>query len=129
MIMPTTLTETPRDLAFILSEANRHLSRDVLTIKSGSGKVFAGTILGKVTADGKYVPSPAASTTGKEGAETASAILGYEVDATSADVQAVCITNNAEVKKPMLIFETTVNDETKKAAKLTQLRSATIKAR
>lgn len=127
--MATSFTETPRDLAFVLSEANGLLSREVLTIKSGSGKLLAGTLLGKVTADSKYVPSPNASTSGKEGAETATAILGYEVDATSADVQVVCITNDAEVKKPMLIFEGTVNDDTKKAAKLTQLRAVTIKAR
>lgn len=127
--MATSFTETPRDLAFVLSEGNGLVSRETLTIKSGSGKLLAGTLLGKVTADSKYVPSPAASTSGKEGAETATAILGYEVDATSADVLAVCITNDAEVKKPMLVYEATVNDDTKKAAKLTQLRAVTIKAR
>ncbi|KQV27594.1 hypothetical protein ASC97_04245 [Rhizobium sp. Root1203] len=127
--MATSFTETPRDLAFILSEANGMLSREVLTIKSGSGKLSAGTVLGKVTADSKYVPSPNASVAGKEGAETAVAILGYEVDATSADVPAVCISNDAEVKSLMLIFEATVNDATKRAAKLTQLRAVTIKAR
>lgn len=127
--MATSFTETPRDLAFILSEGNGMVSREVLTIKSGSGKVLAGTVLGKVTADGKYVPSPNASVAGKEGAETGVAILGYEVDATSADVPAVCVTNDAEVKLPMLIFEATVNDAAKRTTKLAQLRAVTIKAR
>lgn len=129
MIMPTSFTETPRDLAFVLSEANGMLSREPITVASGSGIVKAGTLLGKVTASSKYVPSPNASTVGKEGAETATAILAYEVDATSADVATVGITNDAEVKKPMLIYDSTVDDDTKKAAKLTQLRTVTIKAR
>lgn len=127
--MATSFTETPRDLAFILSEGNRTRSREVLTIKSGAGKLAAGTVLGKVTADSKYVASPNAEVEGLEGAETATAILGYEVDATSADVDAVCITDDAEVKDAMLVFEATVNDSTKRAAKLTQLRAVGIKAR
>lgn len=127
--MATSFTETPRDLAFILSESNRSRSREVLTIKSGAGKVSAGTVLGKVTADGKYVASPNAETVGLEGAETATAILGYEVDATDADVDAVCITDDAEVKDAMLVFSATVNDSTKRTAKLTQLRAVGIKAR
>lgn len=127
--MATSFTETPRDLAFILSEGNRTRSRDVLTIKSGAGKLSAGTVLGKVTADDKYIVSPNAETAGFEGAETATAILGYEVDATSADVDAVCVTGDAEVKDPMLVFAATVNDSTKRTAKLTQLRAVGIKAR
>ncbi|CUX63296.1 head decoration protein [Agrobacterium leguminum] len=127
--MATSMTETPRDLAVLLSEANGYLSREVLTIASGAGKLLAGTVLGKVTASNKYVASPNASVVGKEGAETAVAILGYEVDATSTDVKAVCITNDAEVKNPMLVFDASVDDATKRAAKLTQLRAVTIKAR
>lgn len=127
--MPTSFTETPRDLAFILSEANRSRSREVLTIRSGAGKLSAGTVLGKVAADSKYIASPNAETVGFEGAETATAILGYEVDATSADVDAVCITDDAEVKDPMLVFAATVDDSTKRTAKLTQLRAVGIKAR
>lgn len=127
--MPGIVTETPRDLGFVLSEANGLLSRDTITIGAGAGKVLAGTILGKVAATGKYYPSPAAQVAGKEGAETAVAVLGYEVDATSVDVVAVAVTNDAEVKKPMLVFEASVNDATKRAAKLTQLRAVTIKAR
>lgn len=127
--MPTSFTETPRDLAFILSESNRTRSREVLTIKSGAGKLAAGTVLGRVTADSKYVASPNAETVGFEGAETATAILGYEIDATSADIDAVCITDDAEVKDAMLVFEASVNDSTKRAAKLTQLRAVGIKAR
>lgn len=123
------ITETPRDLGFLLSEGPRTLSRETVVIASGAGKLRAGTVLGKVTATNKYVASPAAQVAGKEGAESASAILGYEVDATSSDVTAVVITNDAEVKRPMLIFDASVDDATKQTAKLTQLRAVTIKAR
>ncbi|UXS04464.1 head decoration protein [Agrobacterium tumefaciens] len=123
------VTETPRDLGFVLSEANGLLSRESITVAAGAGKVLAGTVLGKVAATGKYFPSPVAQVAGKEGAETAVAILGYEVDATNADVATVAVTNDAEVKNPMLVFDPSVNDATKRAAKLTQLRAVTIKAR
>ncbi len=124
-----TFTEKARNLAFLLSEANGYLSREVLTIASGSGVLEAGTVLGEITVGGKYVPSPNAEVVGKEGAETALAILGYGVDATDADVDVVCVTNDAEAKEPMLLFDASVNDSTKRAAKLTQLRAVNIKAR
>lgn len=127
--MPGIITETPRDLGFLLSEGPRTLSRETVVIASGAGKLNAGTVLGKITASGKYIPSPAAQVAGKEGAETAVAVLGYEVDATSTDVQTVVIANDAEVKRPMLVFDPSVNDATKQTAKLTQLRAVNIKAR
>jgi len=127
--MQSKFTESTRDLAFLLTEANGYLSRDTVTILAGSGKVKAGTVLGKITASGKFTPSPAAQVAGKEGAETANAVLGYEVDATSEDVPAVIIANDAEVKRPMLIFDASVDDATKQTAKLSQLRAVNIKAR
>lgn len=126
----TAITEGARDLAFLLSEGNGYQSREVVTIASGAGVLVAGTVLGKITASGKYWPSPDAEVVGKEGAEAAIAVLGYRVDATSADVtDAVAITNDAEVKDPMLIFDDSVDDDTKRAAKVTQLRAVKIKAR
>lgn len=123
------ITENARNLAFVLSEANGKRSREVLTIASGAGKVEAGTVIGKITASGKYIPSPNAEVTGSEGAETATAICGYTIDATSADVDVACITNDAEVKDPMLVFDDTVDNGTKRTAKLTQLAAVRIKAR
>jgi hypothetical protein len=118
--------EGPRDLAFVLTELDGTLSRDAVTVASGSGKLEPGTLLAKVTASGKYAPSPA---TGSDGTQTAIAVLAYGVDATSADVDAVIVANDAEVKAPMLIFHSSVDDGTKRAAKLTQLRAVNIKAR
>jgi hypothetical protein len=42
---------------FILSEANGQRSREAITIASGAGIIAAGTVLGKVTATGKYLAS------------------------------------------------------------------------
>lgn len=119
----------PLALAFLLSEASGKRSLDTLTIVSGEGVLEPGTVLGKVTASGKYAASPNAAVGGKEGAEAASAILCYRVDATDADVEAVLVTSDAEVKSPMLLFEASVDDTPKELAKLEQLRAVGIKAR
>ncbi len=121
-----TAIENPRALAFILSESGGYLSRDTVTIASGAGKLNAGTVLGKLTSGGKYVVSP---DTGADGSQVAIAVLPYPGDPTSADVAAVVIANDAEVKNPMLIFDASVSDSTKRNAKLTQLRAVNIKAR
>ncbi|MEP3049424.1 MAG: head decoration protein [Roseibium sp.] len=122
-------TEQARDLAFVLTEANGNRSRDTVTILSGEGKLEPGTVLGMVTASEKYVVSPNASVGGKEGAEAATAVLAYGVDATSADVEAIVVSDDAEVKSPMLIYDASVDDAAKTSAKQTQLRSVGIKAR
>ncbi|CAI2936149.1 head decoration protein [Aminobacter niigataensis] len=127
--MLETKSEGPRNLAFVLSEGNGQISREVVTILSGSGVLDAGTVLGQVTASKKYTISPNAEVVGKEGAETAKAVLAYKVDATAADVEAVVVARHAEVKEPMLIFDASVNDNTKRTAKLTQLAAATIISR
>ncbi|MEM1149240.1 MAG: head decoration protein [Pseudomonadota bacterium] len=124
-----TQTEGPRDLAFLLSQAPRTRSLDTITVASGEGKLEPGTILGEVTATEKYVASPNAEVVGKEGAETATAILAYGVDATSTDVEAVVVSDDAEVKEPMLVVHASVDDATKRAAKVAQLRAVGIKAR
>ena len=127
--MLETKTEGARNLAFVLSEGNGKISRDVVTIASGAGKLEAGTVLGRITASENYIASQDAEIVGKEGAETAMAVLAYRVDATSEDVEAVVIARHAEVKEPMLVFDATVDNASKIAAKLEQLSAATIIAR
>ncbi len=56
--------------------------RLAITIASGAGSLIAGTVLGKVTASGKYVKSASASS---DGSQTPLVILTEDVDATSAD--------------------------------------------
>lgn len=53
-----------------------------VTILSGQGAVAARTVLGRITASGKWVKSLAAS---NDGSEVPRAILAVAVDATAAD--------------------------------------------
>lgn len=123
-------TEGGRALDFMMSEDDFHLARDNAVILSGSGKLPAGTVLGKIsvgqTGAGKFKPSPA---TGSDGAETAVAILAYPVDATSADVPAVIVARRAEVRAGALTYDASVNDSTKRAAKNSQLAALRIVVR
>ena len=124
-----TKTEGPRNLAHILSEGNGNISRETVTIVSGAGVLKAGTVLGEITASSKFTSSPNVLEVGIEGAETATCVLAYGVDATAADVEAVVTMRLAEVKALQLTFHSTVDDSTKIAAKHTQLAAVEIFAR
>lgn len=123
------LTEARRSAEFVLSEGNGGISRDAVTIVSGAGKLAAGTVLGKITASGKYEPATAAAADPATGSETAVAVLLYPADATSADVNAAGITRFAEVNVNLLAYDDTVDDATKRAAKVAQLAAVGIIAR
>ena len=121
-----TAIEKPRNLAHILSEGNGNISSEIVTIISGAGALVAGTVLGKITASGKYTPSPESSTVGIEGAETATCILAYATDASAADVEAVVTMRLAEVKSQQLTFHSTVDNSAKITAKHNQLATLNI---
>ena len=126
----TTKSMPARDLAFLMTESNGNLSRNSITIPSGTGEVVAGTVLGELTTTaGHYVPSPDVETVGIEGAETATAILGYYIDATDQDVEVAVVDKDAEVKLGSLLFDASVDDEPKTAAKIAQLNAVGIRAR
>jgi hypothetical protein len=80
------LTETSHPGGFLVWEALRDYCRS--TIILASGNLLPGTILGKITASGKYVAhDPAAS----NGTQTAAAILWDSVDASGGDTNAVVV--------------------------------------
>lgn len=114
-------TEGARALGFVLSEAEFGRSRDTVTVVSGEGELAPGTVLGKVTASGKYAISPA---TGSTGEEAAVAVLAYAVDASSADAEAVVVTRAAQVIAAELTYDSSVDDGTKVAAKAAELETA-----
>jgi len=116
-------TEGARNLGFVLSEAEAGRSRDVVTIASGQGELAAGTVIGEITASGKYAISANAEVVGSEGAESATAVLAYAVDATSADAEAVAITRAAQVIADELTYDASVDDATKRATKADQLET------
>lgn len=57
-----------------------------IVIPSGSGVLTRGTLLGKVTASGKYIKSLSAAT---DGSQNPVAVMAEDIDATSADVTTV----------------------------------------
>lgn len=124
--MSTVFKEKLHAAAFILNEEEMNYSRDVVTIKSGSGILEPGTVLGAITASGKYIPSPAAEVVGSEGAEVAKAVLVYPVDASAADVPVTVIVRAASVNKTLLSYDASVDTVPEIAAKLEQLRERTI---
>jgi hypothetical protein len=103
----TTKTQTLGPYGFLISEANSHRSRDSITIASGQGELAVGTVLARESG-GEYVAvDPDAS----DDTETAVAILGYPVDATSAAVIVSAITRDAEVRAADLVWPDDSNIE------------------
>lgn len=66
----------------MLVSGPRDIATFSVTIASGAGVLARGTVLGKVTASGKYIKSASAA---GDGSQTPVAILADTVDATSAD--------------------------------------------
>jgi hypothetical protein len=110
---------------YLVSEAHGFRSRDVGVIASGSGKLDAGAVLGRITASKKLVPlAPGAS----DGSQNAAAVLYEGCDATSADVRRTITARDSEVQAAVLVWAGGVNDSQKTAA-LAQLAALGIAAR
>lgn len=124
--MSTVLTETLKGAHFVISEANFHRSRDNVTVLSGSGVIKPGTVLGLITASGKYKP---ATDTGSDGAQLGTVIALHRVDATSADQPLAVISRHAEVFASGLFYDASVSDAGKVATKVAQLAVSGIIAR
>ena len=95
-------TQGNQNLEFLLSEANGERSREVVII-TGSAAFGAGTVLGKITASGKYTAHDEDAT---NGTQTAIAVLGYDVDATAADADGVVFVRDCEVSDELLVMPT-----------------------
>ena len=77
------------------------------TVASGEGKLKKGTILGVVTASGKYAAADSTDTgESATGTATPKAILLQDVDATSADVAGVLVAFTGEFNSAKLIAKT-----------------------
>lgn len=118
-----TKTEGRHAGEFIASEANGTESRDIGILITGQN-LSAGSVLGKITASGKYTfVNPAAGT----GEQTAVAVLFDNVDATAADVSCVLITRQAEVNDKELNYAALTTPQ--KATVRTQLAAVGILVR
>ncbi|EPX82094.1 head decoration protein [Salipiger mucosus] len=107
---------TPGD--FLLFEENDAYSRDEVTIAAGAD-LEPGTVLGMVTASGKYVASDEAAA---DGSESAVAVLVTPAAAAEADVQAVVLARHARVRRLGLTFDASYDTETKRDAAAASLK-------
>lgn len=97
---------------FLLSESEGTLSRDKIVLITGQN-LAAGTVLGRITASGKYtILAPAAV----DGSQTAAAILGAATNATAADVTCLAFTRLAEVNDSELVYPAAITAPQKLAA-------------
>jgi len=122
-----TYTEPGRNYAFLLCEGPGTISREKVTLlrdASNTQPVVAGTVLGMITASGKYTPyDDAVAGLVATGATVAAAILAETVDPeliAAGDVTVQIIKRFAEVKADELTWHT-LADATSKAAALTAL--------
>lgn len=127
--MSTVFTEGRRPGEALLSEGAGQISREAVVIASGSGVIAPGSVLGKFTSGanaGKYSLAPNAAADPDVGNQTAVAVALYGCDATSTDEKIAVIARAAELKADALVFHSTVNDATKRAAKAAQLAAVGI---
>ena len=122
----TTLTNTPTLGDLLKYELNGNFTREEITLKSGTNYKL-GSVLGKITASGKYRLSPAAQVVGDEGAETANTVLIEAVDASAGDKTGLVVARGpAIVSKGALVFDASVDQPAEKTAKHVQLAAAGI---
>jgi hypothetical protein len=118
------MTPTLGDL--LKYELNANYCRESVTLKSGANYAI-GSVLGRITASGKYRLSPAAQVVGDEGAETALAVLIEAVDASTADKTGLVVARGPIiVSKAALAFDASVDQVAEKTAKHAQLAAAGI---
>lgn len=128
-VIGAVLTEGKHTAEFIVSECNGALSRDLVTVTVPAETTFKpGSVLGKVTATGKYGLYDNADATGVEVA--AAVLYDEQVNDTGApvDVKAVVINFGAEVRKADLVWEAG-QDAAAQAAGLVDLAARFVKAR
>lgn len=106
-----TATEGAHNFEVVLSDFGT-ISRDKGTIIAGQNLV-TGSVLGKITASGKYTLHDNAAI---DGSEVAAAVLLTSVDATDGDKPGLILSRLAEVKTGLLIFKSGISAPNKAAA-------------
>ncbi len=114
-----TLTEGKHPGGFLVWEAFRDYTRETITIAAGT--LEPGTVLGKITASGKYA---AHAPDAVDGTETAVAVLWGKADASAGDAPAVAVVRGpAIVNRHDLVFAGTPD-----AAEITAAHTALLAA-
>jgi len=120
------LTEPPSMGDVLKYEVNPNYTREVVTLLIGI-PYPVGSVLGRITASGKY---KLATSGGTDGAQTASAVLLYAVDATLADATGIVVVRGPSiVSRAGLAYDGTVDDAAKITTKIGQLAAVGIIAR
>lgn len=101
--------------------------REVVTVNDAAATLKVGTVLGKVTATGKYKVSVQ---TANDGSENAAGVVLQEVTiAATTDTKVLAlVSGDAIVSKGGLILDASYDDATKKAAAYAALAALRIKA-
>ena len=114
------------DADVVKTEGPNRFSRDEVTIVSGQAAMVPGTVLGKITASGKYKIFNNANA---DGSEVPAAILLETTAAAAADITGVVVLKrHAEVVRQALVWASGV-DATEQAAALVVLETAGIVTR
>lgn len=113
----STKTEGRHAAEFLISESPGHISRDKATVTvAATTTLKPGTVLGRLSATGKYVPYDNA---GSDGSESAYGVLFDEVANAAgdpADKVATVINWGAEVRSSSLEWADGLGDNDKAAA-------------
>lgn len=96
----TILSEGKHDGEFLVSEGNGSISREQVTVAAAAPAMVSGTVVGKITASGKYA---AYNNANADGTEVAAGIAYHAVPDKAADQKALLIVRFAEVKKDELV--------------------------
>ena len=88
-----------------------NISKDSVTLISGQN-LTVGTVLGVITASGKYTMHNNAAS---DGSEVAAAVLTADSDASGGDLKVVAITRLAEVKAELLVWKSGISGANKTA--------------
>ena len=122
-----TVLQQPATTGDVLKyEVNPNYTRETVTLLAGT-PYPVGAVLGRITASGKY---KLATSGGSDGAQTASAVLLYAVDATLADAVGIVVARGPSiVSRAGLAYDATVDDGAKITTKIGQLAAVGIIAR
>jgi hypothetical protein len=108
-LLQSSSTEGTSTNEVLLSYDN--ISKDTVTLISGQN-LTAGTVLGVITASGKYTLHNNAAS---DGSEAAAAVLVANSDASGGDLKVVVINRLAEVKNDLLVWKTGISGANKTA--------------
>ncbi|MCC5960548.1 head decoration protein [Roseinatronobacter sp.] len=126
------LVKPPSEGDLLKLDLDKNYTREAITLLAGTDYQL-GSVLGRFTSgdhSGKYTLSPDAAADPDTGEQLASAVLIAAVDAREGDRTGIIIKRGpAIVSRGMLVYDPSVDDEDKRAAKREQLTALGIVAR